>query len=244
VSDTVRIVAISDTHGLLEGLQIPDGEILVHAGDLTGYGELGQVRALNALLGELPHRHKVVIAGNHDFCFERQPREAQAVLTNCIYLQDQPITLMGLRFYGSPWQPWFYDWAFNLQRGPDIRQKWDLIPAGTDVLITHGPPWGHGDRTDRGEQVGCQDLLEAVRRLRPALHLFGHVHEGYGVTRDASTVCVNASICDSRYRPANRPVVLVMEHDGKGWRFCESEPAANAGGEAYQPGQTEGEEVT
>ncbi len=224
MSDAVRLVVISDTHGLLEGLQIPEGDILVHAGDLTGYGELDQVGAFNAFLGGLPHRQKVVIAGNHDFCFERRPSEARALLTNCIYLQDEAITLMGLRFYGSPWQPWFYDWAFNLGRGPEIRAKWDLIPAGTDVLITHGPPWGHGDLTDRGERVGCQDLLEAIRRLRPALHLFGHIHEGYGLTREGGIVCVNASICDSRYRPVGRPVVLVLESDESGWSVGESVP--------------------
>jgi Icc-related predicted phosphoesterase len=236
VSDTVRIVAIGDTHGLHEGLQVPEGDILIHAGDLTAYGELGQVRAFDALLGELPHRHKVVIAGNHDFCFERQPREARATLTNCIYLQDEAVTLMGLQFYGSPWQPWFYDWAFNLQRGPEIRAKWDLIPAGTDVLVTHGPPWGHGDLTDRGEQVGCQDLLAAVRRIRPALHLFGHIHEGYGLTREGNTVCVNASICNARYQPINRPVVLLMERDRSGWRVGGSVPSAElAGGVRGEP---------
>jgi predicted phosphodiesterase len=228
VSGTVRIVAISDTHGLHAGLQVPEGDILIHAGDLTGYGELGQVGEVNAFLGGLPHRHKVVIAGNHDFCLERQPREARATLTNCIYLQDAAVTLMGLHFYGSPWQPWFYDWAFNLQRGPEIRAKWDLIPAGTDVLVTHGPPWGHGDLTDRGERVGCQDLLEAVRRVRPALHLFGHIHEGYGLTREGGTVCVNASICDARYQPVNRPVVLLMERGGSGWRVGESGLSAGA----------------
>lgn len=222
VGDIVRIVAIGDTHGLHEGLQVPEGEILVHAGDLTGYGELGQLRAFNAFLGGLPHPHKVVIAGNHDFCFERQPREARALLTDCIYLQDQAVTLMGLRFYGSPWQPWFYDWAFNLPRGPELRAKWDLIPAATDVLITHGPPWGHGDRTDRGERVGCQGLLEAVRRVRPALHLFGHIHEAYGLTREGRTVCVNASTCDARYRPVNPPVVLALRRHGEGWTVRES----------------------
>jgi Icc-related predicted phosphoesterase len=222
VSDTVRIVVIADTHGLHRGLQVPEGDILVHAGDLTDYGELDQLAASAAFLEAQPHRHKVVIAGNHDFCLERRPREARATLTNCIYLQDEAVTLMGLRFYGSPWQPWFFDWAFNLQRGPEIRAKWDLVPAGTDVLITHGPPWGHGDLTHRGERAGCQDLLEAVRRLRPALHLFGHIHEGYGVTRDGGTVLVNASICDSRNRPVNRPIVLAMDRDGGAWRVGET----------------------
>lgn len=86
-----------------------------------------------------------------------------------------------LRFYGSSWQPWFYDWAFNLQRGTEIRAKWEQIPIDTDVLITHGPPYGFGDRITRGEHVGCLDLLDAVVKIQPRLHIFGHIHEGYGL---------------------------------------------------------------
>ena len=121
---SIRIVAISDTHGLHRHLQVPPGDILVHAGDITGRGQLDQVVDFNEWLGGLPHRHKVVIAGNHDFCFEQQPLESAALLTNCIYLFDKAITLDGLCFYGSPWQPWFYDWAFNLGRGPELQAKW------------------------------------------------------------------------------------------------------------------------
>ena len=204
---SIRLVAISDTHGLHRHLTIPDGDILVHAGDITGYGQVEQVADFNEWLGTLPHRHKIVIAGNHDFCFEDQPVETAALLTNCIYLFDEAITLDGLYFYGTPWQPWFFDWAFNLRRGSEIRAKWELIPPETDVLITHGPPLGYGDLTSRGEYVGCADLLESVRQKRPKLHIFGHIHEGYGMTYNQHTTFINASSCTLQYQPAQRPIV-------------------------------------
>jgi Icc-related predicted phosphoesterase len=207
----ISIVAISDTHGFHESVDIPAGDILIHAGDLTRHGEMGEVKEFNDFLGGLPHPVKIVIAGNHDFCFESDPERCRNNLTNAIYLQDQAVTFEGVRFYGSPWQPWFFDWAFNLQRGPEIRAKWDLIPEDTDVLITHGPPFGHGDRTLRGEQVGCQDLLEVVEQIQPKFHIFGHIHEGYGLTRNEHTTFINASICGVSYRPKNTPTLYTYQ---------------------------------
>jgi hypothetical protein len=123
-------------------------------------------------------------------------------------LFDEAITLDGLNFYGTPWQPWFYDWAFNLQRGPQIRAKWELIPSNTDILISHGPPLGHGDLTSRREQVGCADLLATVEANRPKLHIFGHIHEAYGVTCNEHTTFINASSCTLNYKPTQRPIVF------------------------------------
>ena len=203
----MRIVAISDTHGRHRDLDVPPGDVLIHAGDITLFGTINEVRDFNDFLGSLPHAHKIVIAGNHDFCFERERKLSAAELYHCIYLQDEGVEVAGLRFYGSPWQPWFFDWAFNLNRGPEIRAKWDRIPMGTDVLITHGPPFGHGDLTMRGEATGCKDLLEVVERIKPQIHIFGHIHEGAGVTENGETVFINASTCDSAYRPVNRPVM-------------------------------------
>jgi Icc-related predicted phosphoesterase len=189
----LTIVCVSDTHGAHDRTEVPDGDILVHAGDLTRHGQLADVTEFNRWLGTLQHRHKVVVAGNHDFCFEREPDRARARLTNAIYLRDEAVTVEGVRFYGSPWQPWFLDWAFNLPRGPEIAAKWALIPDDTEVLVTHGPPLGFGDRTDRGESVGCADLLARVRVVRPRLHVFGHIHEAAGVADDGGTLFVNAS---------------------------------------------------
>ena len=204
----MRIVLMSDTHGLHRRIRVPDGDLLIHAGDLTNRGEIQQVADFNDWLGGLPHPQKVVIAGNHDFCFEKSDYAA-TLLTHATYLLDSGTTAAGLRIWGSPWQPWFFDWAFNLQRGPEIRAKWELIPDGTDILITHGPPPGLGDRTISGEAAGCADLLDEIRtRVRPQLHVFGHIHEGYGILHDGGTTSVNASICTVEYRPINPPVVL------------------------------------
>lgn len=209
----MRIVFISDTHARHEGLEVPSGDVLVHAGDLTNRGELHDVRSFDAFLAGLPHRHKLVIAGNHDFCFEdHRAVEARAALAHATYLEDGGVEVGGLFFWGSPWQPWFYDWAFNLRRGAEIRAKWELIPEETDILITHGPPLGHGDRVARGgEAVGCADLLDRVRQIRPRIHCFGHIHEAYGQSSEGGTTFINASTCDLGYRPVNAPVVVDVE---------------------------------
>ena len=204
----MRIVCLSDTHGFHAGLEVPDGDLLLHAGDATKHGSLEEVAAFNRFLGTLPHRHKVVIAGNHDWAFEKEAVLARDLITHAVYLQDEAVVVEGLRIWGSPWQPWFYDWAFNLKEGAARRAKWDQIPRDTDVLITHGPPLGHGDRTTSGRQAGCVELLEAVRRVRPRLHVFGHIHEGYGETSEGETHLVNASICTVACRPANAAVVV------------------------------------
>jgi Icc-related predicted phosphoesterase len=205
-----RIVCISDTHALHNKIVVPDGDILVCAGDLTGRGELASIESFDKWIGTLPHVKKLVIAGNHDFAFERNPAAARSRLIHAEYLEDSGIEIDGLKFYGSPHQPRFFDWAFNLDRGPAIKKKWDLIPAGTDVLITHGPPWGVLDRTSGGERAGCEELLLAVQRVRPRLHVFGHIHEAYGRHYDVllGTTFVNASCCDLQYRPVQPPIVV------------------------------------
>jgi Icc-related predicted phosphoesterase len=207
----LRIILISDTHSLHRQLNIPDGDILLHAGDITDTGTQDQVEKFNHFLATLPHRHKIVIAGNHDFYFEQFPKEARALLTNCIYLQDEAVTIEDLRFYGSPWTPWFYDWAFNLQRGKPLREKWALIPSETQILITHGPPRGYGDLTNGGERTGCADLLDAVTRIKPWLHIYGHIHEGAGVYHHDATTLINASSCDFMYNPVNPAVVIDID---------------------------------
>jgi Icc-related predicted phosphoesterase len=204
----MRIVAISDTHMRHHKIAVPEGDVLVHAGDFTKRGSMKDVDAFNTWLGTLPHRHKLVIAGNHDWAFQKTPAEARAALNHATYLEDEGVELDGVRFWGSPWQPWFLSWAFNLQRGAEIAQKWALIPARTDVLITHGPPLGFGDRCVGGEEVGCADLLARIRELRPRAHIFGHIHEGSGVRTDEHTTYVNASVLDVAYEVAYPPRVI------------------------------------
>jgi len=211
----MKIICISDTHGAHRSVSIPDGDLLLHAGDLTNRGELEQVADFNDWLGGLPHAHKVVIAGNHDFCFENKHRvKAEALLTNATYLFDRSVEIEGLTLYGSPWQPWFGGWAFNRKRGADIAEVWEQIPDETDILITHGPPAGILDLCVHGEGAGCKELLYAVEALRPRLHVFGHIHEAYGEVQagqqpgQSGTTFVNASIMTFQYEPTNAPIMF------------------------------------
>jgi Icc-related predicted phosphoesterase len=191
----LRIVCVSDTHGSHRKTVMPPGDILIHAGDLTKYGWLEEVEEFNDWLGTLNHlyRYKIVIAGNHDFCFAERPNEARARITNATYLEDTATVVEGIKIYGSPWQPWFGGWAFNLPRGPESAAVWAKIPDDTDILITHGPPEGILDQNRRGDCCGCRDLLDRVVGLRLRLHVFGHIHEAAGQLDIGGTTFVNAS---------------------------------------------------
>lgn len=199
----MRIVAVADTHLFHIDLDpVPDGDVFVHAGDLCRGGDLDELRLVVEWLNDLPHPHKLVVAGNHDFCFERRAPAAEALIGGvCTYLRDSGATVDGVRFWGSPWQPWFYDWAFNLRRGPALAAVWAKIPDATQVLITHGPPRGIGDRTHDGRQEGCDDLLLALDRVQPALHLFGHIHEARGIWQRGPTTIVNATTSECMEPP-------------------------------------------
>jgi len=222
-SGTVRFVCLSDTHEDELELEVPNGDVLIHSGDFSYKGEGPKIAKFNNFLGSLPHQYKIVIAGNHDITFheefyeqtwQRFHRKKQdcktikASLTNCIYLEDSMVTVFGINIYGSPWQPYFANWAFNLPRGPPLQQVWAKIPAATDILVTHGPPFGHGDTTSDHKVCGDQDLLEMIKTIRPALHVCGHIHEGYGVTQEGPTVCVNAANNTLDYNTINRPIVV------------------------------------
>ena len=204
-----RVVCISDTHGQHRRVDVPDGDVLVHAGDLSGRGGEREVRAFAEWFGALPHPHKVVVAGNHDFLFEEDAERGRELLgPGVVYLQHEAAEVAGLTFFGSPWQPWFHDWAFNLRRGEALAEKWSEVPAGVDVLVTHSPPFGVMDVTWRGDRVGCEDLARELERIRPRLHVFGHIHEAYGVVERDGTIYVNASACDARNALRNTPIVI------------------------------------
>ena len=210
----MKIVAISDTHDQQWNLEVPDGDVLVHAGDICfeHKGSVGfkHITRLREWLYEQPHKHKVIIAGNHDFPFETHPKESRYILRDFHYLQDSAVEIDGVKFWGSPWQPWFYDWAFNLERGKLLEEKWALIPEDTDVLLTHGPPYGKGDLTTGyigpQEHAGCKDLTVRLQELSVKLHVFGHIHSGYGMYRLGETDCVNASVVNEHYEAVNKPV--------------------------------------
>lgn len=207
-----RIVFISDTHQLHDNLVLPKGDIIVHAGDVGSRGSIPEMIDFLEWFSKLPYAHKIFIAGNHDFAFERYPDDMANFLQRfpgVTYLQDSSVTVDGIKFYGSPWQPEFYNWAFNLPRGERLAEKWAMIPDDTDVLITHGPPATILDYTEYDKiNVGCVDLLKRVNEVKPKIHVFGHIHEGYGYRDIDGIMFINASICTLRYKPTNPPVVV------------------------------------
>lgn len=206
----MKIIAISDTHGQHSQLKIPDGDILLHAGDVSKRGYRNEILDFYEWFAAQPHRYKVMIAGNHDFYFENTDSEQikAEMPPEIIYLNDSGIELEGIHIWGSPIQPWFHDWAFNRQRGADIRKYWDLIPDNTDILLTHGPVKGILDLTASGLEVGCEDLLEKVQKIKPTYHIFGHIHEAYGILEQNGTTFMNASVLNLRYELVNPPITF------------------------------------
>lgn len=204
----MRIVCLSDTHGHHARIKVPPGDVLIHAGDLTDTGTETELRAALAWLGRQPHQHKVFVAGNHDGLFERDPEAAAALVPKSVrYLEDSGCEIAGLRFWGSPVQPWFFGLAFNRERGADINQHWAKIPTGTDVLVTHGPPYRHLDSVG-GVAGGCEMLRRRILEVGPQLHVCGHLHDGYGTDFLGRTMLVNAAICNKAGRPHNTPIVV------------------------------------
>lgn len=211
----MKLVCISDTHGMHRQIeQVPDGDVLIHAGDSLGVGTLEELADLDDWFASLPHRHKILVAGNHDWCFEEQPEAARNLVRNAIYLQDSGVELDRVRFWGSPWTPLFHDWAFNRERGEPIAECWARIPPETDVLITHGPPWGVLDTVRdhlRLVNVGCEELARRLESLPAHTHIFGHIHECHGQKAVDGRLFVNASTCDDWFQPVNPPLVVDIE---------------------------------
>lgn len=216
----MRIVCISDTHGLHEYLHLPAADILIHAGDMCNTGRsINEVTKYATWLATHSHKYKKIIqiAGNHDWQFENTRLLAEEILcnnvSNLVYLHDSEYIFDGIKFYGYPWQPEFCNWAFNLKRGSDKMQAVvGAIPDDVDVLVTHGPPYGTLDFVYYDKMnVGCLDLSKRLDEVVPMVHVFGHIHETYGVAMRGETMCVNPSICNLGYDPINKPIVLEIE---------------------------------
>lgn len=204
------IIAISDTHGKHHGLQVPSGDILIHAGDVSMRGSIEEVADFLAWFGSLPHKHKIFIAGNHDFLFENQASLAQEMIPEGVqYLENESIIVEGLNIWGSPITPYFHGMAFNAHRGEAIANVWEKIPAEVDVLVTHGPPADILDMTFFNGRVGCVDLKEKLKEIKPRYHIFGHIHEDRGVEQVGDTIYINASVLNLRYQLHGDPIVPI-----------------------------------
>lgn len=229
---TTRFVLISDTHNTRPVL--PKGDIFVHAGDLTVKGTQRETEAAMGWFEELAWDFKdiIFVGGNHDWFLYHLSRQlgSQSVRdfahrwgSNITYLENESMLLctggQEIKIWGSPVQPEFCDWAWNQSRGYEIRTTWDKIPNELDLLITHGPPHHILDWVGH-ERVGCRDLRDALDRTQPKVHVFGHIHAGYGKAQifaqgGRTTQCYNAAVVGEDYKlePKHKPWVL--DYDGK-----------------------------
>jgi len=210
-----RLVLVSDTHLQRIENPIPDGDVLIHAGDGLLIGEMKELVQFASWMGRQRHERKLYVPGNHDWPLQRDPAMSEAWLKGAGVetLVDRSVVIDGLKYHGSPWQPEFCEWAFNLPRdGDELRARWAEIPDDTDVLITHGPP--HGILDMARERCGCALLLERVEEVEPMLHVFGHIHESHGWERVGKTLFVNASTCDRLYDAGNPPIVVDIDASG------------------------------
>lgn len=229
--EIMRVICISDTHGRHQNITdlIPKGDLLIHAGDFTKWGAVDQIQDFCDWFAALPHRNKVLIAGNHDLTIDAKyyqtlctsrfhrgsPQDsdmARRIVTEhdaFTYLENGGTTVGGFKIWGSPYQPKFGNWAFSYSRGRGAREVWSKVPTDTDILVTHGPALGFHDRCITGVHAGCIDLLaEVVGRIRPALHVCGHIHEDFGMSTNGETTFVNASSCNLLYRTGRAPIII------------------------------------
>ncbi|MDX1418320.1 MAG: metallophosphatase domain-containing protein [Rubricoccaceae bacterium] len=233
-----RLVCLADTHGrhgsLRGPLAVPDGDVLVFAGDACTRGTAEEWAQFCGWLALLPHAHKVVVAGNHDWPVQPsrpawgvQARYGPAsvaaarervLAAGAVLVEDAEVVVAGLRVWGSPWVPSFNGWAFNLPRGgAALASVWGAMPPGLDVLVTHTPSFGRLDRTEDGRRVGCERLAERLAALDasstgPRVHVHGDIHESGGVQGPPAgargRLTVNAAVVDVAYRVVRAPVVV------------------------------------
>jgi len=214
----MKITFISDTHNKHKFVtdDLPGGDLLIHAGDISSMGYEHEIREFCKWYNSLDnYTNKVFIAGNHDWGFQINTEKVREILDfygNITYLQDNDV-LVGeelVSVYGSPWQPEFYNWAFNLPRnGYELKEKWNNIPSNTDILITHGPAYGYVDKViGRPENLGCELLTDRIKEIKPKIHVCGHIHSGYGYTFDGDTHFINASVLNESYVYYNKPLTI------------------------------------
>lgn len=205
--DSLTIVAISDSHELHREVEVPPGDLLIHSGDITMNSRSAKALIdFDDWLGELPFAFRVVVPGNHDFVLEDTSH--RQLITNAVLLLNNSAEFMGLKIWGSPTTPLFGE-AFGVASENDRAHLYSRIPVDTDILVTHAPPFGILDRSlDSDFHAGCHELLKAVRRVKPMLHIFGHTHGGYGTLDTPSTLFVNAALPGEGYDLRNAPHVI------------------------------------
>lgn len=218
----MRLVILSDTHSYHRRVKVPDGDVLIHCGDISWRGEIDILQDFADWTKELPHPNKVVIFGNHEvgarYSSKRDRMLSMIRDASIHYLEDSSVEIDGIHFYGSPFSPEYCNWEFGYRRGKEAKEKWSAINENTNVLVSHGPPYMILDEAPRGissfENVGCKDQIERIDYLSKLgnlkVHCFGHIHRDnfeQPVDRFGVKFC-NASICNNAYVPVNEPVVV------------------------------------
>lgn len=208
----MKFVAISDTHCRHRSLRLPKGDVLLHAGDVCYESSRSEVLDFLDWFGKAPHPHKIFIAGNHDFFFERQNATLVKNLLppSVHYLKESAVVVEGITIWGSPYTPWYYDWAFSKKRGDAMARHWKTIPSNTDVLLTHGPVYGILDNVVNDRHAGDKDLLKKVLEIKPKVHVCGHIHEAHGTAKQHGIKFINASVLNERYELVNKPIVFEL----------------------------------
>lgn len=206
----MRLVIISDTHGLHRQLPLlPAGDALIHCGDWSNRGEIYETVDFLDWYANLIYKHKILIAGNHDWICDKQPHLFRDLLPkNVIYLQDQGIVIDGVKYWGSPGTPIFGDWAFG--RRPEIMAaSMSIVDPDVEVLICHSPAKGILDAIEDGTECGSPQIRAALNRFaKLKLYCSGHIHSGYGMLTIDKVKFVNAALLDNHYRIVNKPIVV------------------------------------
>ncbi|KAK3727439.1 hypothetical protein RRG08_058856 [Elysia crispata] len=238
--NTLRFVCMSDTHGRVEEgdftTRVPDGDVLLHAGDFTMYSDVDEYVAFNKFLEKLPHKVKLAIPGNHELDLdprglgrnyrkirshlglppvvketnvEESLQEVKSLVSEALILIDEMVEICGIKIYGMPWLPQYGLFGFGLTRGAELLRRYNQCPAGIDILLSHGPALGFGDFIIRKKHVGCVELLNSVtKRIKPKYVISGHIHEAYGIHTDGTRTYINCATCNCNYRPVHDPVVF------------------------------------
>lgn len=208
----MEIICISDTHSNHDKLMVPNGDVLIHAGDITEAGTKREVLSFLRWFSNQPHPYKIFIAGNHDFYLENLSFEklGEILPKNVSYLKDSGVEINGISFWGSPMVPGNGHWAFTEPSTRKIGEHWKKIPEDVDVLITHSPPYGILDQSGNKLLLGCKPLRKKVAEIKPKYHLFGHLHDNHGTVRIGGTTYVNSTTFTSDHKLINPPIKVVI----------------------------------
>lgn len=207
----MKLCIISDTHNKHNYLgELPDADVIIHAGDFTSMGHEHEVKNFLKWYSKLnQYQYKIIVAGNHDWLFEKNGALARSLVPdNVIYLEDDEVIINGIKFYGTPVQKPFCNWAFNRPE-EKLKQHWEVIPDDVNVLITHEAPYSIKDFGHDLSHQGSPSLYKEIfERIKPNFHIFGHYHSGYGIKVIDNITFVNASNLNEDYECVNSPILI------------------------------------